>query len=247
VAIALTLACHAAPTAPMLPPPPPEEPSVPAPPAPPVVPPHLNVERILTFGNSLTEGESTGTGLLRHDPGTPGVSVSYPFKLQALIADRYTAQAISVFNGGKGGERVTEAQDRFDDLIGDLSPQVVILMTGVNDLNGGVPITTIIDAVEDLIRSALARGIDVILSTIPRQIPEGRRADSAERVDPYNAQLAALALDEGVPLADIHPHLTEAFITPDGLHITEAGNQRLAEIYFEILMARYEAASTTRR
>jgi len=222
---------------------PPADPS-PAPPAPAPVVPQLGVERILAFGDSLTEGESTGTVMrLLHDPGTPGVASSYPFKLQALLAARYTGQTIQVFNGGRGGERATEGLDRMNQLLGDLVPQVVILMTGVNDLNGGVAIPLLIDAVEDMIRDARARGVDVLLSTIPRQVPGGRRADSVELVDPYNAELAALAVNENVPLVDIHPHLTDSFITPDGLHVTEAGNAVLAGVYFDALKARYETVT----
>jgi len=220
---------------------------VPPPPPPPVEPPQLKVDRILAFGDSLTEGESTGVFAPiivpgSHDPSTPGVITSYPAQLQALVDARYTAQRISIFNGGKGGERASDAYSRMLELISQLKPQVMILMTGVNDLNGGASISQTADAVEELINGAQARGVTVLLSTLPRQVEGGRRAYSIDEIVPYNQTLQRIAGKEAVTLVDIYPHLTDEYITPDGLHITEAGNGLLATLYLEAIKALFEVA-----
>jgi lysophospholipase L1-like esterase len=207
------------------------------------------VSRILAFGDSLTEGESSGVanGAGRpasHDPATPGVPQSYPAKLQALIDARYTAQDVAVFNGGRGGERASEGMSRLLDLIDRFEPQVLILMTGVNDLNGGASIEATAGHVEDLVKAARGLGLAVLLSTLPRQVETGRRAGSLDLIAPYNLLMQAIAIDEGVTLVDIHPHLTDPFITPDGLHITEAGNALLASLYFDAIKARFDAAGS---
>jgi lysophospholipase L1-like esterase len=175
-----------------------------------------------------------------HDPQTPGVSQSYPFKLQRLMDERYVLQQIHVFNGGLGGERASEARQRLNDLLVSLSPETMILMMGTNDLNGGESVSVTVGHMRTLIRDAKGRNAVVFLSTLPRMVPGGRRAIHPEQVIPYNTALASLAASEGVTLVDVHPQLTEEFITPDGIHITEAGNQRLAELYFEALRARFE-------
>jgi len=243
--------CGDNPTAPSPAPAPTPAPTpVPPPPPPPVAPPQLRVDRILAFGDSLTEGESTGVFAPvivpgTHDPSTPGVATSYPAQLQAMVDARYTDQQVRVFNGGKGGERASDAYGRMLELIAELQPQVIVIMTGVNDLNGGASISETADAVEELIKGAQARGVTVLLSTLPRQVEGGRRAYSIDEVVPYNQTLQRIADKEALTLVDIYPSLTEEYITPDGLHITEAGNGVLAMLYLEAIKQLFEVAGPT--
>lgn len=223
-----------------IPQPPPPDPTPEPPPPPP--PPVLAITKIMAFGDSLTEGESTGTFRLfpAHDPGTPGKVTSYPAQLHELLKARYTGQTIQVFNGGFGGRRATEDTGRFVDYLRTYRPELVILMHGANDLNGGAPIAEPITAVETMISDARSRGIDLFLSTLPRQREGGKRAFAVELVPVYNEELADSAKDRGVPLIDIYPQISLEMLTPDGLHITPEGNLKLAQIYFEAIKARYE-------
>src|SRR5687767_5755338 len=82
------------PTPPVTTPPPPPPPPPPTPPPPP--PPVLGVTRILAFGDSMTEGTTSTpvtTMMFRLDPG---LSRSYPFKLQTLATARYNGQTIEI-------------------------------------------------------------------------------------------------------------------------------------------------------
>ena len=83
--------------------PPPSQPN----PQPPATAPVLGITKILTFGDSMTEGvDSPPMALTAAEwtlPLTAGRSQSYPFKLKALIDARYTGQTISVYNGGFAG------------------------------------------------------------------------------------------------------------------------------------------------
>jgi lysophospholipase L1-like esterase len=232
-------ACQAGPASPTMNAPPGSEPELVPPPPP---PPRLSVTRILAFGDSLTEGESNGQDIRpqNHNPSTPGVSQSYPFKLQTLLTERYALQQIQVFNGGLGGQRASEARQRFNDLLVSLAPQTVILLMGTNDLNANASVNLTAGEMRNMIRDAKTRNVIPFLSTLPRMVPGGHRAIHPELVVPYNNALANVASAEAVTLIDVFPHITEQFITPDGIHITEAGNQRLAEIYFEALRARFE-------
>ncbi len=208
-------------------------------PPPPEPPPHLQVSRILTFGDSLTEGAATPLAL---DPSMPGLERSYPYKLQDLLTARYTDQTVSVYNGGLGGEdAVSEATaNRLVDLLRQIHPDVVILLEGVNDLNAGTPIPTAIGAIETLIGEARARGAQVLLSTLPPQRPGGPKASSVDQIVPFNDEIRKTAADEGATLVDIYPLITLDLVAPDGLHMTQAGNDVLAQAFLNALISLYE-------
>ena len=199
----------------------------------------------MAVGDSLTEGERTPAFWGTHDPGTPGIALSYPFKLWTLLSTTYTAQTIQVFNAGFGGEAVatSAARTRFIDALRTHQPELVILMHGTNDLTGGTERGVIIGAVEELIGEAQARGVTVFLSSVPRQLPgvgNPPKGVAAARVPNYNEDLRRMAIEENVTFVDIFPHITDSMISQvDGLHLTQAGNQRLAEVYYDAIKTRY--------
>src|SRR5688500_12768642 len=105
-AMGSALGCGRSPIGPT-PPPPVVTPTPPPPPPPPGPVPRLSQLRFLAFGDSLTYGVVHLTAAnLSLDAGLP---VSYPFKLQALLTERYKDQQPVVINGGLPGERASEA------------------------------------------------------------------------------------------------------------------------------------------
>jgi lysophospholipase L1-like esterase len=58
-------------------------------------PPHLGVNRILAFGDSITEGEVPAVGEFRIRPRFVEADKSYPADITTLLAQRYTAQGAS--------------------------------------------------------------------------------------------------------------------------------------------------------
>ena len=246
----LGLACQAAsacgsapaPTAPGAP-----APQFPTPQPPsPIFSPHIRYTAFLAFGDSNTEGESTP---LRHDPATPGVERGYPFKLQAMLAARYRAQEIAVYNGGLSGERPSSPAvvQRFVALVTQLRPEVVVLMHGVNDLNAQISIADAVAAMELLVGEARRRNLPTIVLTLPPQRPGAPLALAAARVQPFNQALTRMAADEGALVLDLHAIFPVELLAPDGLHITQAGNQLIAEAVFEKLRVLYELVLPERR
>ncbi len=207
----------------------------------------------MAFGDSLTEGERTPAFWGSHDPGTPGIALSYPFKLWSILKATYTSQTIDVYNAGFGGEAVatSAARSRFLDALRTYAPQLVILMHGTNDLVGETDRQVIVSAMEELIGDAQARGVTVFLSSVPRQLPgvgDPPKGTAADRVPNYNEDLRRMALEEGVTFVDIYPHITDDMISRvDGLHLTQAGNQKLAEVYYEAIKGRYHVPAPTAR
>jgi lysophospholipase L1-like esterase len=218
-------------------------------PPPPPPPPTLKVTRILSFGDSLTEGVVQPPAAI--SPMFIDVPASYPAKLQALETARYTSQTITVFNGGRAGERVKDpaTRPRFDDDVKQAQPDVLLLMEGTNDLgdyagltgsalqNG---ITTIVNALEDLVRDAQGRGVAPFVATIPAQRPSGSRGGAAGIVAPFNAAVRVMAAKKGATLVDVNAQLPLSLIGLDGLHPTEEGYEKMAEIFQGALAAVYE-------
>jgi lysophospholipase L1-like esterase len=240
----LGAACGASPPAAPSPPgePPvttPPDPEPPNPPAPQPVIPQIRYTKFMTFGDSNTEGESTPAN---HNPGTPGVERGYPFKLWALLTARYTDQTISVFNGGRSGERVTSSETlpRLEELLDELDPEVLIVMHGVNDLNTGISIDATVNAIEELLGEARRAGVQVLLCTIPPQREGGEKAFAADLIEPFNEALVKIAADEGAAVIDVFSAISVDLLAPDGLHLTQAGNQMIAETIFAKLKELYE-------
>ena len=223
-------------------PPPVVQPPVVDPPI--VVPPTLTVTRIMAFGDSLTEGESLGRlfAPTLHNHGTAGVSTSYPFKLKAILTSTYTGQAdqIQVFNAGVGGEKVvgSQARDRLLVSLNTYQPNVLLLLHGVNNVNGSEDIGAIVEAIEELIELAHARGVHVILGNLPPQIPT-TKATGGVRLIEFNNALPAVASEEGASFVNVFANVSTSMLMEDGLHLKEEGNQKLAEVFYAAIKARY--------
>lgn len=245
-AVMLTAAagCGSSPTSP--PPitqPPPVDPGPPSPPPPPV----LGVTRILAFGDSMTAG--TTSAPLSFLGLTAGQPQSYPFKLQTLVTMRYTGQTIEVANAGIAGRLAQEDRQRLADAIKETNPQLVLLMEGANDLNQGhltpnAAITLAVNSLEDMVRdTTTGRGIPVLLATLPPQrLPKGEAASFVAR---YNEALKVMAAKKGATIVDIGAVFPASLIGQDGLHPTEAGYERFAEIFLDAIKAKFEVTSST--
>jgi lysophospholipase L1-like esterase len=171
--------------------------------------------------------------------------VSYPFRLQALLTGRYTAQVVEVYNAGFPGTRASEDRRRLEDAIRDTNPEVLLLLHGANDLNrfGASGIGRVIGSLEGLIDAGTSRGVAVFIATLPPQRGgAGSKGDAAEFLDVVNAAIREMALDEGAVPVDLFGGMTLAEIGSDGLHPTEAGYERMAEIWFAALRLAYEPA-----
>jgi lysophospholipase L1-like esterase len=209
----------------------------------------LRITRILAFGDSLTAGRvepAFGFGAL-----DAGIAQSYPFKLQTVLAARYSAQTVSVFNAGIGGKNAWEDRSRLASSIFEASPELVLLMEGANDLNSIVPpstnagINATVAAMEDMVRDTLGRNIPVIVATLPPQRAGGSRAHGVEFLPKYNNDLKTMAAKKGAAIVDVNAQFPLSLIGQDGLHPTEPGYQTMAEIMFEAIKQQYEVSPAT--
>jgi lysophospholipase L1-like esterase len=214
--------------------------------------PVLSSVRFVAFGDSITEGTTSP------DPTTLLLSLieSYPYKLQALLSARYIDQTVVVLNRGRAGERVSSGVTRLPGVLNNDKPQVLLLLHGANDLLGAASsgsfdaaIGRIITGLEDMIEIARKRGVRVMLANFPPQNPNGSRGGGAEAVVELNNEIAALASDEGIVLVDLFGGLNgtpTGSIGVDGLHPTDAGYTKIANIWYEAIGRVYEQSGGPR-
>ena len=209
----------------------------------------LAVTRFLAFGDSLTEGENGRPGFI----DTPN---AYPTFLQRMFAERVPQQSITVVNAGRGGERVTENDERLKDRIGATQAQVLLLLEGINDLAGGVSPASVAAALRDSIETARDRGAQyVFVSTLlptatdnclnQAGAPRCRGGDiPIPRIVETNQMIRELTPAEGAHLVDPFDEFMAnraTFIDIDGLHLRPDGNRALASAFLSRILERIPA------
>jgi len=211
-------------------------------------PPRTTVTRYVAFGDSITEGLPHGIVPQLVDPAPDG---SYPAVLLALLRTRYTAQTIVLLDEGVGGEVVGAGLARLPGVLTADAPGALLLMEGANDLNnfGADGVSLAVSGLREMVRDGRARGIPVFVGTLLPERANGDppRAAHPELVVPLNNAIKAMVASEGVFLVDLYAAFggvaDPALISSDGLHPTAAGNQRIAQTFYDAIRARLELPS----
>ncbi len=204
-------------------------------------PPRISATRFVAFGDSITAGVvAVGFQTLVWRP-----EVAYPLTLQGLLALRYTAQTIVVVDEGLAGELIADGQRRLPLVLARDAPEVLLLLEGINDLNGGgaAVIPTVVNGLDALVRQARSRGVRVFVATLLPERPGGSRAGAVTVIPIANVQIRAMAASEGAFLVDLYDGFggeAGVLIGDDGLHPNAAGYQKMAEIFFAAIRDRLE-------
>jgi len=216
-----------------------------------VAPPTISLTRFVAFGDSMTLGEDGNASASVGPTVVFPAAKTYPGVLQRALASRYRAQAIEVDNRGVAGERLSDAdtRSRFSSLVGSGSYDAVLIMEGANDVlvRDDRTIAAAIDSLRRMLGDARSRGVRPYLATIPPEVPGGFRGFAWNYVPPFNEQVRALAMSEGVDVVEVYQDLvtdTNRFIGADGLHLTEDGNARVADVFFQALKGTLERLPT---
>jgi lysophospholipase L1-like esterase len=220
-----------------------------------VTPPPLSITKFLAFGDSVTEGQN-GTIAFGFDVvDTPN---AYPTKLQRLFDVNYPGQGIVVVNAGVGGERIADAKARLPVELDKERPGALLLIHGYNDLTGDcgfdVGVTRACELAIEFVVDMLRETVKVARNP-PHQLsyvfvgtltppgsgggPSDRRI-AGEAISRVNARIRQAMPREEAIVVDLHPlflgHEPE-YVAPDGLHPLPAGNQVLAEAFFQAIRA----------
>jgi lysophospholipase L1-like esterase len=198
----------------------------------------------MAFGDSITAGTvTTFNGLLRITIAPQ----SYPYKLKDLLADRHADQQIEVYNEGSPNEWAADGVTRLPERLTEDSPQVLLLLEGVNDINSGAGVDDTIANLQTMIGEAHNRGLVVFVGTLLPQRAGSQRAYAPGLIQPFNEQLKAMVAANDATLVDLYtPFAADlSLLGPDGLHPTAAGYTKMAEIWADAIDEVLEAPVTT--
>ena len=210
--------------------------------------PRLSRTRFLAFGDSFTAGEVTSPigaapTLVHKSVLVP--AASYPSVLQAQLQSAYTSQssAIAVINSGQPGERILDGLARFPSAFAASGAEVVLIMEGANGLPGvGPDIST--GVMRIMVQAAKEGRARVFVgSMIPQVASRPRGNTPAFELVGYNTILQIMCTQEGVTYVDLYNAMlpnADTLIGSDGLHPTEAGYRRIAELFFAALKSTLE-------
>lgn len=211
-------------------------------------PPTISRTRFMAFGDSFTAGEVTNptaglTGSITKLIVVP--TASYPAVLQSRLRTTYTSQAsaISVTNAGEPGERILDGAQRFPGTYDAARPEVVLLMEGANGLPlVGPDIST--GVMRTMVQHAKAGGSRVFVGSMIPQVPgRPRGITPTSELLAYNTTLRLMSQQEGIVFVDLYTAMladAATLIGDDGLHPTEAGYRRIAELFFDAIRADLE-------
>ncbi|KQO53686.1 MULTISPECIES: SGNH/GDSL hydrolase family protein [unclassified Methylobacterium] len=185
--------------------------------------------RIVAFGSSSTEGS-----------GASSPATAYPAQLQEDLQGRLDVAGakhpiVTVLNRGKGGDDAEAMARRLDRDVLAERPDLVIWQTGSNDPMTGVTVERFTELTRQGITAMRAAGSDVIL--MDQQWC--RRLTTTNGAERYGDALHSLAAELDVPVIRRHALMRTwaasgllspaQMIGPDGLHMTDAGYDRLAK------------------
>jgi lysophospholipase L1-like esterase len=165
---------------------------------------------------------------------------------------RYSAQTVSVFNAGWAGRRASEDRERFADMVREASPELILLLEGANDLNNIVGSTNAgiefaVGSMEEMVKYAVARAIPIFVVSLPEQRPGQPNTSNAALVPRYNDALRTMAQKKGAMFIDLYAQFPLPLIGQDGLHPTEAGYDKFAEIFLDAIRQQYETPAAALR
>jgi lysophospholipase L1-like esterase len=183
--------------------------------------------RIVAFGSSSTEGI-----------GASSPASAYPAQLQQDLEARLGKaghQSVTVINRGKGGDDSEAMARRLERDVLTEKPDLVVWQTGSNDPMTGVSVARFAELTRAGILAIRATGADVIL--MDQQWC--KRLSGTAGSEHYGEALHAVATELGVPVirrnALMRAWVAKGLLTPtqmigpDGLHMTDAGYDRLAK------------------
>ena len=222
-------------------------------------PPVLALTNFLAFGDSITKGEINDDTGGSCDPGPASTTarvrpqavmpdLAYPAVVQRLLSARYTTQTFSMANEGKGTETAKDGTLRFPGVVAAHQPEVLLLLQGIIDIKDTGDPDAPIEALTTDIRIAKANGVQAIFLSTLLPVGTGFQGCGIENatVRATNDLIRALAMREDVHLVDTYAAFVgrvDTLIGSDGLHPTAAGQQVIAETFFDAIKTSLETDS----
>lgn len=213
----------------------------------PTASPRLSKTRFLAFGDSITAGEVTSP-VAGRDGGFTTLAIvptaSYPTVLQSRLTSTYPNQAASITmnNAGASNETLLEGVARFEQVFPPTQAQVVLLQEGVNNL-GLIGPDTSTGLMRIMVQQAKNAGATPFVGSMLPTVAGRTRSQNEAALVAYNNVLQVMCGQENVTYVDLYNALlpdAASLIGSDGLHPTEAGYRRIADVFFAAIQRQLE-------
>ena len=191
---------------------------------------------ILFQGDSITDGNRGRNADPNHVMGH-GYAFIIAAKYGSLLAERN----LTFLNRGVSGNRVSNLQDRWQKDALDLKPDVLSILVGINDANGGVSAAEYEERYDQLLATTVAA-----LPKIQLVICEPFRLPVNDQVKAFQAIASRLAEKYHAPLVRFQHVFEEAnqrvggkYWIWDAVHPTYSGHQLMADEWVRTVEAFY--------
>jgi lysophospholipase L1-like esterase len=182
----------------------------------------------ITWGTNSTDGNGYREELRKHLVDDAGLSIDY-------VGSQKSGTAADNDNEGHPGYRIDQVAAGTDAWLASAKPDVVLLNAGTNDTIQNYDLPNAPARLQALLRQITTDlpAVAVVVSTL---VPS-KDATTNARVQAFNAQLPAVvrAVGGSVSLVDLNATLTTADIGADGIHPTDAGYVKLANLWYSAL------------
>lgn len=201
-------------------------------------------ERIVMLGDSITQAGVRPDG--------------YVTQLSLALAEKYPEKKITVMGAGISGNKVPDLQKRLEKDVIAKKPTLVVIYIGINDVwhgqknpANGTSKEAFRDGLNEIIDKIQDAGARVILCT-PSVIGEKKPGTNSldAKLDEFAEISRDVAKKQDVVMCDLRKafqdHLTKnnpddkdrGILTGDGVHLTKAGNEFVAETMLKVLDAK---------
>jgi lysophospholipase L1-like esterase len=216
----------------------------------------LGATRFMAFGDSITCGvvSVSSFSLLPLDCGS--TEYGYPERLTTMLRTYNTSQAFSVRKRGQPGEWAQQGISRLMSELSELAgpsvpvasrPQVLLLLEGVNDMNGGgLSAARAAGSIAEMVQIARLYNMTVLVATMYQTYRnEATGHDNArDKIVEFNGEVRRLVGgQQNVRIVDLYASFgTTAYGTLvgfDGLHPTPAGYERMAQQFHAAVLQQF--------
>ena len=156
----------------------------------------------------------------------------------------YSALPCATYNRGIGGDTTAGVLARLKTSLFDVKPAKIVLMIGINDINGGVETATILDHYNEIltqIKKELPNTQVFCVSILPvNNVLESYTlvnvAKTTERILEINPEIEKLAVKHGYEFVNLFDEFADEGqrlyqeLSPDGIHLNDAGYQKYSTL-----------------
>jgi acyl-CoA thioesterase-1 len=180
---------------------------------------------VAALGDSLTAGYRTV------DPYALDPRVPYPAQLMTLINGRLKGHTQAfVINAGINGDDTNGMLWRFRQTVATEKPEIVVIWGGINDLGAAKEPEQVMENLTKLYYLCRETGATPVACTLTPTRPTSTKIRHLnELIRAYSSEKGLVLVDLFSGLVDVEGNLRQGY-SDDGVHLTQAGYGRIAEI-----------------